>query len=486
MERSKHREKTISGLNWSIIDKVFTQGVFIIITIILSRILSPKEFGLITMVMVIIRYAEVFQEFGMGSAIVQKKQISSSDLNTAFWINLFFGLLLTIIILVSAPLVVKYYDQPILYWITIAASFNFFLKSFNIVQSALLRKALNFKKLFHIHFWSILIAGVFAIYFAMKGYGVWSLVIQSILVALITTILLWYQTQWKPKFEFSKESLKFLFEFSLPLLGTKSIHYWVRNLDKILIGKHMGSTQLGFYEKAYSLMLLPLNSITSVIGRVMFPSLSLIQDDKERVKSIFQKMTKTIGYVTFPMMLGLYVLAEPFIISVLGEQWRGSISILKILCFVGAIQSITALFSNLYLSQGATTKQFKVGIFLRLNTIIAIIIGLRFGIEGVAYGYLVSVLINLFPNLKVAGGLVNLKIMEYLKNIFPELLISVLMAFTVYLFDLYLFNNSTNDFFRLFTGVMFGLTVYITLSYLTKNNSAILIFNYVKPFLRKN
>jgi PST family polysaccharide transporter len=159
---------------------------------------------------------------------------------------------------------------------------------------------------------------------------------------------------------------------------------------------------------------------------------------------------------------------------------------LKILCFVGAIQSITALFSNLYLSQGATTKQFKVGIFLRLNTIIAIIIGLRFGIEGVAYGYLVSVLINLFPNLKVAGGLVNLKIMEYLKNIFPELLISVLMAFTVYLFDLYLFNNSTNDFFRLFTGVMFGLTVYITLSYLTKNNSAILIFNYVKPFLRKN
>ncbi len=461
------KKKTIKGLKWSLANKVITQGLVLLILVILSRLLTPQDFGLITMVMVLIRFAQIFQDFGLGSALIQKKEISDRDLNTVFWFNMCMGLALTLIILFSAPLIVDFYDKPILYWISVFASFNFFIRSLNIVQNSILRKEMDFKRLFFINLIANAIAGITAIVMAYMGYGVWSLVMQALVLSFMITALLWYSSNWRPKVDFSKDSLKYLFSFSIPLLGTQSIHYWVRNLDKILIGKFIGDAQLGFYEKSYSIMLLPLSNITGVISNVMFPSLSKIQDQKEKVKQIFLRMTRVIAFITFPAMVGLSILAEPFIISVLGEQWRGSIDILKILAVVGMIQSVTSLFGNLYLSQGATGKQFKVGVFLRINTIIWIIVGIKWGIIGVSICYLIAVLINFFPNLYVAGGLVKLSISEYLQNIFRVFLLVIPMAVLVWFTETYLL-HSYPYVLRLVVGTLLGAGFYLSVAHAIK------------------
>lgn len=299
IEQESHKQKTISGISWNVLNQIISQGTNIGIGILLARLLGPKAFGLVGMITVFTGFLNVFSNFGLGSALIQKKNINSVDKSTVFWVNLGVGVLLCLTLFVSSSAISNFYNEPLLSPLVRFISFIFIIQSLNYVQASLFKRALAFKKIFWVNTLSVIVGGILAVIMAYQGYGVWSLVFHTIFKMIINTIVLWFLSDWKPILVFSKASLKELMRFSLPLMGTQTFNYWVRNIDNLLIGKYLGTAQLGYYSRAYSLMLLPVSKISGVIAAVMFPSLSLIQDQKKRIKSIYLKMSRFIALVTF-------------------------------------------------------------------------------------------------------------------------------------------------------------------------------------------
>lgn len=432
------RQKTLTGVTWSLGSQLGRQMVVFVVGVILARLLSPREFGMVAMVTIITGFATIFAEMGFGGAIVQKDDVEEKHLSSVFWINIGLGLLLTVLFVLAAPLIADFYEEPLLLPLATFLSFNFIISSLNIVQTTLLMKTLEFRRLSVVEIISVTISGVVAIALAYLGFGVWSLAIQAMLLSAITALLLWITSSWRPKFMFNWEAVKELLGFSTSLFATTTLNYAVRNIDYVLIGRFLGPDPLGIYNRAYSVMLFPLANISRVIARVMFPSFSMIQENKRRVKKIFLQLTRIVALFAFPIMLGVFVTASKFVPVIFGDQWLAMIPVLRILCFVGLIQSIVSLNGNLYLSQGRADLQFKLGIILRFNLILGIVIGLQWGLVGVAIGYAVAVFINAYPNFFFAGRLVDISLKELLAGLLPLLGISSLMALCVFLLDMIL------------------------------------------------
>jgi len=453
------REKTILGLGWSVVGQVGQQAISFVIVIILARLLSPREFGLLAMITVITSFASIFAEMGFSAALVQKQDIQQKHLSSVFWLNLGVGLLLTLLFIAGAPLIAHFYSEPVLVPLTIFISFNFLIGSLTIVQKTMMTRAIDFRNLTIVDMTAVVVSGVVAIVLAYTGAGVWSLAVQTVLLSIITMIMLWKLGKWYPSLTFDWDAIKDLLGFSLNLFGSKLLNYWVRNLDYLLIGRFIGPQPLGVYKNAYTIMLFPLNNVSRVISRVMFPSLSLIQEDKRRVKRLFLRMTRTIALITFPMMAGLFVVAESFVLTLFGTQWADMIPILQVFCFTGLMQSVGTLTGNLYLSQGRSDLQLHVGLFVHAVAILGIVIGLRWGALGVAIGLTVASIINSYPSLFFAGRLVNLTYWQVWYQLLSILGCALIMATAVWGLGFTL-PNLWPHWLRLSILAVFGILVY--------------------------
>lgn len=454
------KSKTVNGILWSSTSQVSSQILSFITSIVLARLLMPEDFGVIGMITVFTGFANIFIDVGFGSALIQKKDITQQDLSTVFWFNVISGSLLTILFILAAPFISAFYNIDALRSLTILLSFNFFISSLGNVQRVLLAKKLDFKLPFKIRIISQLISDMVGIILALNGYGVWSIALKVILQGTLTTSVYWITSNWRPSLVFSKESVKKLMSFSLNLLGNDSLNYWVRNIDNLLIGKFLGNFSLGLYSKAYGILTLPIRNISSVISRVLFPSLSYIQDDINKVRSVYLKVVSSIAFFTFPMMIGLFIIADKFVLYIFGEQWVGMIPVFKIFCILSLPQSFGNVISNLYMSQGATGLMFKVGTFLRIFLISAIVLGLQWGIEGIALSYTCASFISNFINHYFAGKLVNLKYTEILNQLKPVFLCSVSMAIIVAITGILLEDKFSDGFLLLFQ-IIIGIISYL-------------------------
>lgn len=461
------KNKTVRSILWSVVSQVGRQMLLLIIGIILARLLSPEEFGLIAMVTVITSFALIFGELGFSAALVQKKDITQDILSSIFWLNLCAGILLTVVFIICAPLIARFYQEPVLIPLTILVSLNFTLSSLNIVQNTILTKSLDFRTISIVEIISVSISGLIAIVLAYMGFGVWSLAIQTVTISAITAILLWLLNDWRPKFVFKWSGVKDLLGFSSNLLGTNTLNYWARNIDYILIGRYLGSYPLGIYNRAYMVMLFPLQNVTRVIARVMFPSFSLIQDDKERIKKLHLRLTRIVALFTFPMMLGIFVTVEAFVLTIFGEKWVAMIPVLRILSLVGLVQSIIGLNGYIYLSQGKADLQFRLGLVFKSVVILGILIGLRWNIIGVAIGYAFAMLINLYPNVYFSGRLINLSFWELMVNLSGVYICAFIMAIIVAICGLFL-PSSLSSWLVLMIQVSLGGCVYIFILHLFK------------------
>ncbi|MDI6827162.1 MAG: MOP flippase family protein [Armatimonadota bacterium] len=426
------KNKTIRGIGWSVAGQLSNQALTIITTVILARLLSPREFGLLAMVIVITSFANLFSEMGFGSALVQRQNIRQEHLSSVFWLNVAAGLLLTIAFIICSPLISSFYGESILKPLTLLISANFAVGSLSIVQRTNFVKTLNFRKLFIVETTAVAISGLVAIALAYAGAGVWSLAVQSVVLTSVTTLMLWLLSGWRPSLIFRLDAIKDLLGFSANLFGTDVLNYWVRNIDYLLIGRFIGSNPLGIYKNAYQIMLFPLTNVSRVISRVMFPALSIIQDEKARVRSIYLQITRTIALITFPMMIGLFVVVKPFVLAIFGTKWSDMIPVLRVLSVVGMMQSIGTLNGNLYLSQGRADLQFKVSLFVKATAVLGIVIGLRWGILGVAIGYAVASILNSYPAFYFAGRLVDLSYWRLWRNLLGVVSCSVAMAAIVF------------------------------------------------------
>jgi PST family polysaccharide transporter len=418
------KSKTIAGLSWSFMGQIIKQVFQFVINVALAHLLVPADFGLVAMAAVFINFAFVFADMGFSSALIQRKEVTETHWSSAFWLNLFFGLILTALFCLCAPLIAKFYDHPELSPVIFFLSFNFFLSSFAIIQQSMMTKNMEFYALMIRDIVAVFLAGAVAIFLALKGWGVWSIVVQMLVATVINNIFLWGSSSWRPKFVFSIPALKDFFVFSTNLTAFQIINYFARNLDQLLIGKFLGSEVLGYYSLAYKLMMLPLQNISWVLSKVMFPALSRVQEDFERLQRVYVQMLRSISILTFPLMTLLFVLAPQLIRVIYGDKWSAVADLVRVLCFCGMFQSLGTISGLIYQSVGKTDVQLKMGLLNTVIIFITLIICIQYGLYAVTVGYAVVSILWVHFSMGVVCRVIRLSYVFVYKALLPSFVIS--------------------------------------------------------------
>jgi len=456
------KSSTLNGISWTLVNQVGSQLMALVVSVTLARLLMPQDFGTVGMITVFTGFAGILSSFGLGSSIVYKQNPTQVQLSTIFWFNCFIGLLFTGLFWLLSPAIASFYQKPILELLTKVISISFIINGLTSVQSNILVKDLKFKSLTIITLVATLVAATVAISLAIKGYGVWSIVVQGLVGSSLKSLILWVHSSWRPKFQFSFLSIKPMLNFGVSVTANGSLNYWARNYDNFMIAKFLGDDALGVYGRVYGLMLLPLRNISQVIGRVLFPSFSSIKKDKKRIKQVYLKMTRVIALITFPMMIGIWTVAKEFVVVVFGEQWLAMIPILKIMIVLGMVQSILTINGTIYNSQGRADLAFKVGLFLKAIIIAGISIGLFLdGLRGVAIGYTIASIINAIPSLYFAGRLIDLKVKEQIVNLKEIFLASILMGVGILILGELIQDSSYLT--QLFIKSLLGIVLYVAI-----------------------
>jgi PST family polysaccharide transporter len=460
---SSLRTRTLAGLRWSGATQVLVQAFQFGFAIALARLLTPAEFGLVGMILVFTGFASSLADFGLGASLIQKPSVSQAHLNAAFWLNVAAGGLLTLLFGVTAPLIAGFYQEPRLTLLTVAMAVTFLVGSPSVVQSALLSKSIDFRARFWIESVATILSGSVAVGLAWSGAGVWSLVAQAMALAAIRTGMLWQRSTWRPSWSFDRAATRELLGFARHMAAFNAIIYWENNVEKMAIGRLIGSAPLGVYNLAERMMRMPSTAITATAGSVMFPSLSLIQSDIESVTRVYLRANRLIAAVTFPAMVGLLALAEPLILALLGEKWRGAILLLQLLCLAGIAQSVYNTSGWIYLSYGRSDLLLRSAIYAFVARVAGVLIGLRWGVTGIVCGYVVGVYACvLYPTWSAAGRLIGLRMIDLLKNVSPPLLCAAAMGAVVWLAN-QLVGGEHVQVIRVMLGVPIGIAVYAIL-----------------------
>ena len=402
------RSKVKSGLKWTFMDQILSQVIFLVFSVFLARVLTPSMFGIVGMVTIFSNFAILFIDLGFSAALIQKKEVTQSHYSSVFWLNVGIGFLMYFIFYASAPLISKFYNQPELTLFIRVICLSFIITSFTSVQANILIREMHFKKKVIINWIALLIGYIVAFIMAYKGYGVWSLIMMTLVTAILNSILYWLVSKWMPLFVFEWNKIKELSSYGLNFMGEASVNYWSRNFDNFIIAKVLGSNDLGIYTRAYSLMLLPLRNVTTIVTKVMFPAFSQKQDDVQLLKKYYLSIIQYIALITFPVMIGLSFVSKEFVLLFFGHKWSAMIPILSILSGLGAIQSIVSLNGLIYNSLGKVNLAFKVSIVTNIVLIIAFIIGVNYGLIGVAYSYLIASALLLIPMYRIAINQLNI------------------------------------------------------------------------------
>jgi PST family polysaccharide transporter len=418
----------IEGTSWNVASQISVQVLAIGVTIVLARLLNPEDFGVVAIANVFFGFAYLFADLGMGMAVIQRSQVDDEYLSTAFWASVIAGLGIAIIYSAAAPAISWFYDKDILRSIVLLSSAGFILGSLTSVHTSMLRKRLEFDKIALIGITSKVISGISSIGIALLGFGIWSLVLGGLIAQVLMIPFVWYLVRWTPRLAFSKRCFKDMFGFSSNLLAFNFFNYFARNFDNLLVGKVLGAQTLGYYSLAYNVMLKPLTYISWSIGTVLFPVLSSIQTDKERVRLAYLRVVRSISLITFPMMTGLMIVSREFVLALYGPKWEPVVLPLQLLCAVGAMQSIGTTVGTVFNSQGRSDLQLKWGVFASCIYIIAFLIGVQWGLIGLIVLY-VAVGVPLWPlSHVVANKLIDLDMKTFSRAMVPAATASVFMA----------------------------------------------------------
>jgi O-antigen/teichoic acid export membrane protein len=384
------RARVLRGLGWKLVSLFVLQGSRSIAAIVLARLLAPHDYGLAGMVLVFSSFVLVFSDLALGAAIVQRPRLEERDRSTAFWTSAGAGVVFTLVgIALSGPLA-SFYGEPKVRPLFIALSFSFLLASLGTTQSALLLRELSFRALELCMMGGAVVGAVLGIAAAIRGAGAWAIIVQQLTTAGVTTAALWACSSWRPRFAFSLASLRDLGGFSGNVFGQRFLYYVMRNVDNLLVGRFLGAAALGAYSIAYNVMLVPFNQVAGPVQEVLFPAFSRLQKDRERMTAVWIRCGRLVAAVTIPALLGLIVVAPDFVAVVLGHRWHAAGPVLRILAWVGLLQSLQRLNGDILqaLDRTSLLLRFSIGAFV--VNLGAFVLGLRWGILGVAACFAVS------------------------------------------------------------------------------------------------
>lgn len=429
---SSLKSKTITGVLWSAVDNFAAQAITFLVGIILARLLTPAEFGLIGMLAIFISVSETFINSGFTNALIRKNDATETDYSTVFYFNLAAGITLFLILLFSAPLIGRFFNEPQLVPIVRVLAIGLIISSLTIIQRTTLTKRIDFKLQAKISLISGILSGVIAIAMAYKGFGVWSLVVKTLSAQAITSLLLWLWNRWRPTLVFSRKSFKELFSFGSKLLASGLIDTLYQNMYYVIIGKFFSPADLGFFTRAKGFVDLPSTNLDAVMTRVTYPVLSQMQDDKVKLKAGYKRMIKSIMFISSVLLVGMAAIAEPMIITLIGEPWRQAILYLQIISFIGMLYPLHALNLNMLQVLGRSDLFLRLEIIKKIISIPAIVIGVLISIEAMLIGMCFNSLIAYFINSYWSGKFINYPMREQVIDILPGLGIALLMGVGVY------------------------------------------------------
>lgn len=423
------RHQAVRGIGWTAAAQFGRQFIQFVILALLGRLLSAEEFGLLGMTTVFVGFANLFGEMGFTAALIQRQELTPRHLNSVFWLNLAGGLLMAILMVIGAPLISLLYQEPRLTPITLLIAATFPLNALGLVHRAILTREMRFRALGLAELLSVLASGLLALWLALNQFGVWSLVWQTLAQTILTAVSLWVLTRWRPQGGLNKAAIQELWGYSSNLLGFQAFNYWSRNGDNFLVGRFLGANALGFYTRAYTTMLLPVNQVVGILGRVLFPTLAKVQNDPQRVKRIYLQTVAAIALIAFPMMLGLSIVAHNFVLVIFGAKWLPMVRTLQILSLVGLLQSVGATTGWLYQSQGRTDWMFKWGVGTGLLALLSFSIGTYLGsIETVALCYAFLAVPLFYVGFAIPGRLIQLSAWEVMVTLAPIFGLSCVMG----------------------------------------------------------
>ncbi len=431
------KKKTTRALIWSSIERFSTQGLGFAFGVLLARLLSPGDYGIIAMLGIFLSLAQCFIDSGFSSALIRKTDRTEADYSTTFYFNIVVGIVCYLILFFTAPWIADFYNTPILTPITRLIGLTLILNSLCAVQQAIFTITLDFKTQAKISLISLLISAPAGLACAYCGWAVWSLVVQTILGATARTALLWCYAKWKPQAPFSKDSFKELFGFGSKLLASGLLDTVYSNLYTIIIGKYFSKADLGFYDKANKFAQLPSSNITGILQRVTFPVLSNIQDDDERLSHHYRKFLKLSAFIVFPLMIGLAAMADPLIRLILTDKWAPCIPYLQVLCLSLMWYPIHAINLNLLQVKGRSDLFLKLEIYKKILITITLCTTVPFGILVMCAGKIFNSLVALMMNTFYTGKMIQLGYWKQMRDLTPILLNSLIMGGIAYTVQLY-------------------------------------------------
>lgn len=419
---------TIRGISWSIIDNIASSGISFLVGVILARMLSPDEFGILGMITVFIAVSNSIVDSGFSNALIRKNDAKNIDYNTVFYFNLLLGIILYLILFLCSSTISHFFKEPILIPVTRVMGIILIINAFSIIPRTLLVKKVDFKTQAKISLITSVTSGSVGIGMAMEGMGVWSLVGQQVSRQLLNTIFLWIYSTWRPIREFSKQSFKELFGFGSKLLISGLIDTIYKNIYYLIIGKFYTATQLGQYTRAEQFNMIFSSNLTSVVQRVSYPVLSSIQSEAERMKLAYRRVIKATMLISFACMLGLAAIAKPLIIILIGPKWLPAVSFLQIICFAGMLYPLHAINLNLLQVKGRSDLFLRLEILKKFIAVFPIILGIFYGIKFMLWGSVFTSFVSYILNSYYSAKLIDYSAWSQLKDITPTFLVSLIIA----------------------------------------------------------
>lgn len=465
-ETGSLKSRTFHGAIWGALERFSAQGISFVVMILMARILTPADYGLVGMVMVFVNVAQTLVDSGFSQALIQKKDRDETDNSTAFYFNVALGVIFYAVLWFLAPVFARFYDQPKLLWITRVIALGIFSNAFGVVQRALLTVDIDFKTQAKASLFSAVTAGAVGIVMAYTGWGVWSIVAYNVINLGMNTGLLWVYSKWRPSWLFSWSSFRSIFGFGSKLALSGMLHTLYLSFFNMVIGKVFKASDLGYYTRGQQFVAFFSSNIAGILQRVTYPVLCRFQDADEQLGEAFIKIVRVSSLIVFTMMTGMFGIAKPMIGMLLGERWMFSAVLMQILCLGYMWFALYSLNLNILLVKGRTSLYLKLEIIKKVIFVGVLCGAVPLGMEMMCWAVVVNSLVEVMVNSFYTGKLIGVSIWRQFREIVPALLYSIAVGGVTWSVATFIPGIYVVKFI---CGVASGIAAFLFLTYTTKS-----------------
>lgn len=478
--KAENGNSVVGGFIWKLAERVLAQGITFSVSIVLARLLLPADYGVISIVLIFIAFADVLVSNGFSTALIQKKDADETDFSTMLYCSLFVSLIIYALMFL-APMIAAFYDNPILVPVIRVFCLRLPISSLNSVQHAYVSRNMLFRKFFYSTLGGTLLSGVVGIGMAYKGFGVWAIVGQYLTNTIVDSVVLLLTIKWHPRLLFSMNSAKKMMSYGWKVTATSLSGTFFNQLRSLIIGKIYTASDLAFYERGRNFSTLATENIGMSLMAVLFPKFANSSSDLWQVKSQLRKAIQIITYVLFPMTFGMALVARPMVLILLTDKWIECVPYIQILSVSAAVALVGDVSLQAISAIGKSDVTLKLEVVKKPVFLLLLVIGVNISVKAVAITMLINSVYASLSNVSVLNKYLSYSFGELIRDVLPAVVLTAIMGSLIMIITTFQFA----PIWLLIVQVLLGIFVYIVLSIITHNSSYLYIVNYLKGILRR-